>query len=171
MTDQAITFNANALVKSLDLFAEVQLPYVSSLALNRSLTPIVKAQQAEMRDSFRAPVPFTLNSMRTKASTKQDLTAEVFISQDGPKGNAPADYLLPMITGGKVYETRFQRRLRMKGIMPGDAYMIPDANSPAANLGPNGRIRASQYVQALYGISAMSDVLAVSYTHLRAHET
>jgi hypothetical protein len=160
MAQQTITFNANALVKNLDLFAEVQLPYIASLALNRSLTPIVRAQQAEMRDSFRAPVPFTLNSLRTKASNKQNLTATVSLSEDGPKGQAPADYLLPQITGGQVMLTRFQKRLVRNGIMPAGAYMMPMANSPAANLGPNGRIRASQYVQALYGVRAMEEIIA-----------
>jgi hypothetical protein len=163
---EPIRFNANALVKNLDLFAEVQLPYVASLALNRSLTPIVRAQQAEMRDSFRAPVPFTLNSVRTKASTKQNLTAEVWISYDGQKGNAPEDYLLPTITGGRVYVTRFNRRLARNGIMPSSAYMIPINDSPAASLGPNGRIRASQYVQALYGIQAMNDIIARDFSTL-----
>jgi len=160
MAQQTITFSANALVKNLDLFAEVQLPYAASLALNRSLTPIVRAQQDEMRSKFRAPVPFTLNSIRTKASTKQNLTAQVWISYDGPKGNAPEDYLKPTIVGGQVYVTRFNKRLSRNGIMPSGSYMIPINDSPAASLGPNGRIRASQYVQALYGIQAMNDIIA-----------
>jgi hypothetical protein len=160
MAQESISFDVNSLVKNLDVFAQVQLPYVASLAMNRSLTPIVRAQQAEMRDSFRAPVPFTLNSIRTKASTKQNLTAEVWISFDGPKGNAPEDYLSPTITGGQVYVTRFNKRLSRNGITPSGSYMIPINDSTAASLGPNGRIRASQYVQALYGIQAMNDIIA-----------
>ena len=73
----SITFNANALVKRLDLFSEVQLPYMASLALNRSLTPVVQAVRSDMQDRFHAPVPFTLNSLRTKPSTKQNLTAQI----------------------------------------------------------------------------------------------
>lgn len=160
---EAIRLNANALVSKLDLFSEVQLPYVSSLALNRSLTPIKEALKHEMRDSFRNPVPFTLNSLRTKASNKQNLRAELYISFDGPKGNAPEDYLLPQITGGPVYRTRFQRRLQAVGMIPSGAYMIPDARSSAANLNQYGRVRASQYVQALYGIRAMNDIIARSH--------
>jgi hypothetical protein len=160
MAQQTITFNANALVKNLDLFAEVQLPYIASVALNRSLTPVVQGLRGEMQDRFHDPVPFTLNSIRTKASNKQNLTAEVYISYDGQKGNAPEDYLKPQIQGGQVFETRFQRRLVRNGFMQVGNYMQPLNNSPAANLGPNGRIRASQYVQALYGIQAMSDVIA-----------
>ena len=156
----SITFNANAMVKNLDLFAEVQLPFIASLALNRSLTPVVQTIRSDMQQRFHAPVPFTLNSIRTKASTKQNLTAQVFISYDGPKGNAPEDYLKPQITGGQVFATRFQRRLVRNGFMQAGQYMQPLDNSAAANLGPNGRIRASQYVQALYGIQAMQDVIA-----------
>jgi hypothetical protein len=151
-----VEINANALVRDLDIFAKVQLPFMASLALNRTAVKVRDKLKVSMRDTFTYLAPYTQNSLFIRVSTKQKLDTEIGVKQFGIKGNAAADYLKPQVYGGKVYETRFQRRLKRNLGMQG--YMLPIHSSDAAQLNPSGRINAGQYTAALYGIKAMEDV-------------
>lgn len=150
-------FEGTKLVRNLDVFSKVQLPFMSSLAINRTATHVRDSLRGSMRGTFTYLTPFTQNSLFIRVSTKQKLYADVGIKEFGSKGNAAADYLRPQIFGGQVYRTRFQRRLeRQVGL--GSGYMLPIHSSEAAQLGPSGRITAGQYTAALYGIRAMEDI-------------
>ena len=169
VASNSITFDPSALVTGLDVFSKVQLPFMASVALNRTIVPIKKAVQQEMLDRFTYVAPFTYKSLRQRVSDKSNLKASVWISYDGPKGQAPSDYLMPQITGGQVMLTRFQNRLMRAQLMPRGSYMIPMLRplSPAAKLNAQGRIAPAQYTQALYGIDAMRDIQPISATGKR----
>jgi hypothetical protein len=153
----SIQFEGNKLVRSLDVFGKAQLPFMSSLAINRTATHVRDSLRGSMRGTFTYLTPYTQNSLFIRVSTKQKLYADIGIKEFGSKGNAAADYLRPQIFGGQVYRTRFQRRLeRNMGL--GSAYMLPLHGSEAAQLNASGRITAGQYTAALYGIRAMEDI-------------
>jgi len=165
MAADSITFDATALVKGLDVFAKVQLPYLAAVTVNRTAEAVKKALRSEMYDSFTYVSRFTANSLeQTHFATKAQPWTEVGIKEYAGKGNAAAKYLAPQITGGLVFQTRFQWRLKSKVDGYNGRYMLPLHNSPAAELGETGRIRASQYVKALYGIKAMEDIRANATT-------
>lgn len=154
---RSIEFDANRLVRNLDVFAKVQMPFMTSLAINRTATHVRDSLRGSMRGTFTYLTPYTQNSLFIRASTKQKLYADVGVKEFGIKGNAAADYLKPQVFGGQVYRTRFQRRLeRQMGL--GTGYMLPIHSSPAAQLNASGRIAAGQYTAALYGIKAMEDI-------------
>lgn len=156
MSRGAIEFNGNALVRNLDVFGKVQLPFMASLTLNRTATGVRDSLKDSMRSTFTYLAPYTQNSLSIRVSTKQKLYTDVFVKEFGIKGNAAADYLKPQVYGGQVYRTRFQKRMERNMGMKG--YMLPIHASDGAQLNASGRIQAGQYTAALYGIKAMEDV-------------
>ncbi len=156
MSKGSIDINANALVRNLDVFGKVQLPFMASLTLNRAATQVRDDLKVSMRSTFTYLAPYTQNSLFIRASTKQKLYTDIGVKEFGIKGNAAADYLKPQVYGGQVYRTRFQKRLERNMGMKG--YMLPLHSSEGAQTNASGRIAAGQYTAALYGIKAMEDI-------------
>lgn len=157
----SIEFNGTELVRDLDVFAKVQLPFLAAVTVNRLATQVRQDLQKEMLDSFTYVSAFTYKSPKQRHfANKLETWTEVYLRDEATKGQAPAQYLLPQITGGMVLRTRFQNRLASELDGYNGRYMLPLHNSTGAKLGPTGRIKASQYVEALYGIKAMESVRA-----------
>ena len=157
----SVEFNGTQLVRDLDVFAKVQLPFAAAVTVNRLATQVRQDLRHEMLDSFTYVSAFTSNSpMQRHFATKADPWTEVFLRDEATKGQSPAQYLLPQIKGGMVLQTRFQNRLKSELDGYNGRYMLPDVKSPGAKLNALGRIQASQYVEALYGIKAMESVRA-----------
>ena len=107
-----VTFNPEKMINDLTIFEKKDLPSMSVIALNRALFDTRKDIQNAARDIFRNPVPYTLNSFLYRKAKFGQPEALLYISEDKGKGNAPADYLLPQIVGGRAFPTRFQEQLR-----------------------------------------------------------
>jgi hypothetical protein len=173
MAGRTITFDADDLIKDLDIIRRVQMPFVASWSLNQLGPKIRKFHQTEMARSFNNPVPFTTNSPRWGAngyqpwtrSTKQNLEMGIWISEDGAKGQDPARYLFPQMqedgrSRKQVYVTRFSKALRRRGALEGSEYALPIRASSAARLNSYGNISPGQYTQVLYAIGAMTEFTA-----------
>lgn len=146
---ETVSLDINPLIKRLDALKLVQVPFATSLALNAIAKDIRDAEKEEMKKVFNNPVPFTLNSVKIpKYSTKKDLQVRIQISEDGAKGNAPADYLLPVIKGGDAYATRFQKSLRAKGVLRAGQFAIP-TQSDFLKTNKYGNVRPSMYSDIL----------------------
>ncbi len=158
-----ITFDVNPMVRRLDAIKAVQVPFAASLALNRVARDARKELREQMKAKFRNPVPFTLNSVYVKSSTKSNLAAEVGLKEFATKGNPASKYLLPQITGGPAYATRFQKSLKIKGILASNEYAIP-TQSDELRFNQYGNIRPSQYTEILYSLQAFRDSSAFVYT-------
>ena len=144
-----VSLDINPLINRLDALKLVQVPFATSLALNAIAKDVRDAEKEEMKKVFNNPVPFTLNSVKIKKySTKKDLEARLEISDDGAKGNAPADYLLPVIKGGNAYATRFQKSLRAKGVLRAGQFAIP-TQSDFLKTNKYGNVRPSMYSDIL----------------------
>ncbi len=144
-----VSLDINPLIKRLDALKLVQVPFATSLALNAIAKDVRDAEREEMKKVFNNPVPFTLNSVKIpKYSTKKDLQVRIQISEDGAKGNAPADYLLPVIKGGNAYATRFQKSLRAKGVLRAGQFAIP-TQSDFLKTNKYGNVRPSMYSDIL----------------------
>lgn len=152
-----IRLEADQVVRNLDIVRRVQMPFVMSYALNR-LGPILQAaHRDEMQRVFRAPVPFTLNSIFYTKSDKSKLYSFIGVKEFGGKGNPASKYLFPTVTDAsrkQVYPTRFSKALAHRGFTASGSYMLGITSSDAARLGGNGRITPGQYTQVLFAIGA-----------------
>jgi|TARA_R100000084_G_scaffold70281_1_gene31153 hypothetical protein len=159
---QPVTFDVNPMLKKVDMIKQVQIPFASSLALNNLAKEVRDNYRSEMKQRFRNPVPFTLNGMYIKASTKSNLYVEVGLKEFAPKGNPSSKYLLPQIQGGKPYMTRFQKALEHKGILAPGEIAIP-TQSDYLRRNQYGNVMPSQYTEILYSLQAFRDSSAFTY--------
>lgn len=157
----SIEFNGVPLARELDVFAQVQLPFLAAVTVNRVAAVVRKDLQREIYDSFDFVSKFTADSPKQRHfATKTEPYTEVYLRDEATKGQSPAQYLLPQIKGGLPLETRFQRRLKAELDGYNGRWMVPIPSSPGAKLNEIGKIKASQYVEALFGIKAMESLRA-----------
>lgn len=157
-----VNFDLDPVIDRLNTLEKVQVPFAASLAINTLAKNARKHLRAEMTRTFNNPVPNTLNSIYMKSSTKNNLRAELGIKDFNPKGNAAADYLLPQIEGGPAYSTRFQKSLRIKGILAPGEYAIP-TQSDFLRMNQYGNVLPSEHTKALYDLEAFRDSSAFTY--------
>jgi hypothetical protein len=176
MAGRTITFDADDLIKDLDIIRRVQMPFVASWALNALAPKIKGAHERLMQSRFENPVPFTTKSVRWGSggykpwvrSDKKNLDMGFWISEDGAKGQAPTYYLYPQVveegSGGskQVYVTRFTKRLRREGFIQGHQYLAPlkkESNVISDLLNGYGNITPGQYNRILFALGAMESPL------------
>lgn len=157
----SVSFNGNAILRELDLTTQVQLPFLAAVTVNKLATEVRKDLQKDILSTFTYVNSMTYKSPQYRHfATIREPWTYVELRDEATKGQAPAQYLLPQIKGGLVLKTRFQNRLGRQLDGYNGAYMLPWHGSPVANLNQEGRIRASQYVEVLYGVKAMEDIRA-----------
>lgn len=137
---------------TLDGWEKQQLPFATSVALNRVAQKAKVAIVKEMSRVFRRPIPYTLNSVFIKASTKNNLVAEVSLKNWASKGTPAAKYLLPEIMGGSRSFKRSEMWLQNKGMLPLGEYMAPGLG---ATLNSYGNMNPGQLVQVLSVLNAL----------------
>jgi len=167
MATSSITFNPEELIGKINELEKVLLPRAAYQALNKSVFDATQRLKSEAKRRFTNPVPFTLKSFlysKPKQIGNDQLEATVFIRDDAPKGNAPTDYLTPQISGGTVWRTRFQRRLKARGFLGGSQgqYMVPGHlavnSSNQIYKTEKKKLSPGEYTKALWGISGFEDL-------------
>jgi len=108
-----VKLDANKILGKVNELEKVLIPRASKIALNRAVFDGMEA----LRDKGKSKnyTRYTISGFRFKKPEiqgKNKLVASIFINEDASKGNARSDYLRPQIFGGKIFKTRFQRRLR-----------------------------------------------------------
>lgn len=131
-----------------------QLPFATSLAINRTAQKVKAAQEKEIKDVFDRPTPFTQKSLFIKPSNKTNLTALVKLKDQVFKGNPASKYLSAQIAGGERRLKRYEVALRSAGILPDGYFTVP---GEAANIDQYGNIARSQIVQILSYFRANRD--------------
>ena len=168
MATAKIEFDPKQLINEITELEKVILPNILYKSLNRA---VFRTSREELRDAtaktFANPVPFTLKSFLydKPQQTGNFLESRIYIRDDAPKGNAPADYLSPQIAGGSVWRTRFQRRLKARGFLGGSQgeYMIPghlavNSGNQIYKSAGKKKFTPGEYTKALWGISAFEDL-------------
>ena len=160
MATAQITFDPKEILGKIDELEKVILPDVLYKSLNRA---VFRTSREELRDAaantFINKVPFTLKSFLYDKPQQAGnfLESRIYIRDDAPKGNAPADYLSPNMpkSSGTAYKTRFQKRLEIKGVLSPhrDQYMMPALGTMGRSKLPKG-----EYTRALWGMSLMGDI-------------
>lgn len=149
----SIKSNFDQVEKALADLGPNQVPFATSLALNRVAQLAVNTIRTQMNIFFDRPTPYTLNSLTVKYATKTKLTARVEHKLDAGKGTPASKYLRPEIEGGSRNQKHSEKVLcRLVG-MP-DGYLIPGAGAP---LDAYGNVRGSLITQILSALGGLSE--------------
>ena len=162
MAIDSIEFDVNPILRKLDRMQRLEIPFAASLAINRVAASMKERLKQEMQSTFNNPVPFTLNSLYVKNSTKTNLEAEVGLREFAPKGNPAVKYLAPQIYSGQAYDTRFQKSLKYKGLLGSNQYAIP-TQSDFLRRNQYGNVSPGQYTEILYALQAFRDSTSFVY--------
>lgn len=125
--------------------AEGQVPFATSVAINRAADKAKLAVQKNMREVFDRPTPFVINSLRLRRSTKQNLTAEIQF-KDKNSAESSRTMVLPHVEGGIRRYSPMEARLKSIGVLPDGWNAVPGA---AAKLDAYGNMSRGQISQML----------------------
>lgn len=128
--------------------AEGQVPFATSVAINKAADKAKLAVQKNMRQVFDRPTPFVINSLRLKRSTKQNLTAELQF-KDKNSAESSRTMVLPHVDGGSRRYNAMEARLRGIGVLPDGWNAVPGAGAKLDSYGNMSRGQISQMLNLL----------------------
>ena len=119
-----------------------QIPFATSVAMNRTAYAVRTAMQKAMPTYFDRPTPMTIDAVLYDKTHKRDasIVSRIFLRDEADKGTAPVKYLFPEVEGGTRNETRFERALRFAGKLPSGMSVVPGKGAKLDQYGnvPNG---------------------------------
>lgn len=133
-----------------------QLPFITSLAVNRTSAQVREALKDEIPRVFNAPVTLTKGAVfLTKAANKGGpFERDVFLRDEATKGTPPVKYMAPGTDGGPRRVKRFERALKAAGVMAGNEFAYP---ARSYKLNAQGNIPASVISTILSQVRASPD--------------
>ncbi len=140
--------------KSLLALADKHIPTAMAKTLTRLATGARTEVMTRMETLFDRPTPFTMNSVRYMAATRDNLTSMVYISDDAAKGLSPRKYLKPEIEGGPRNLKRSEKALIAKGLMQPGQHIIP---AEGFDLDAYGNVPGRIMVKILSRLSALGE--------------
>lgn len=120
-----VSHDLKKMTKNLNKLERKQIPFATSLALNKTAQKVKRAQRNEMQDVFDRPSRFTLNSVYIDSATKKNLAARVWLKDWSLKGGSADRFLGPQIHGGPRPLKTFEKLLNRRGILPDGFYVVP----------------------------------------------
>ena len=122
---KAETEGLKDVLKWLDDKQKDKVPDAAMKAVNTTANIARKAVYDEMRKVFDRPTPYTMRSVWIDYATKERLSADVYIKDEGGKGVAPVKYLWPEVYGGRRNQKGFERLLSSEGYIQSDEFLMP----------------------------------------------
>lgn len=129
---------------------ERQVPYATSVALNRTGDAVRQAWVSEIQRRLDRPTPYTLGSPRLIRSTKSRLEAKVDFKDSAGRGISAGQYLGPQVLGGARRRKRSEIALQRAGL-PTGSYLVPGSGAQLDAYGNMGRgqlVRMISYLEA-----------------------
>jgi hypothetical protein len=123
-----------------------QVKFATRLALTRTAQVAAKAEVKEMRDVFRNPTPYALNSVFVLPATANRLSATVKLKDEATKATPAVKFLSPQVSGGQRRLKRFEKALTAVGAMPVGYRAVP---GKGAKMDSYGNMSRGQIVQIL----------------------
>lgn len=136
--------NIAQVLQTLDVQAR-QVPFATSVALNRTAEWAETAVRKEMTRVFDRPTRYFLRSLRVIRSTKTKLQATVWFKDRNSQENS-SDLVAPHIYGGDRAIKPMEQRLQRAGLMPANWRVVP---GEAADLDAFGNMSRGQISQLL----------------------
>ncbi len=160
MINLAVKIDVRDAIRQLADIKDRQLPFATSLAINRTAQKVKEREQHEIRDVFDRPTPFIQNSIFIKPSNKLNLTAKVGVKDNGfGKGIPAIKPLEAEIVGGERRLKRYEVALRSIGVLPEGYFTVP---GDGAEIDGYGNMKAGQIRQLLSYFRANRDVGSIS---------
>lgn len=131
-----------------------QLPFATSVALNRTAADVKAAEVKAMKADFDRPTRFTLNSLFIKPAKKNRLEAIVWVKDYASKAVPPTRWLLPEVMGGNRAPKRSESLLSAKGILPSGKALLP---GKGIRLDGHGNVSRGMMQKILSGLGAQGD--------------
>jgi hypothetical protein len=136
--------------RDLDVNVAKQVPFATSLALNKTAVEVKEHHLSMLPMIFDRPTRYTLNSLQAQMSNKQNLRALVYFRGRNP-GN---HYLMPQVEGGGRPHKRFEYWLIQRGLMASNEYAVP---ASGMSLDAYGNIRPGVITMILSQLAAGPD--------------
>lgn len=129
------------------------IPYAASTAATRVARHLARVEiPAEMQRVFDRPTRWTLNSLAVTPATKNNMSARVFVKNQGAR--VPQErFLVPGTEGGPRGEKAIERKMCYEGILPTGARIVPGDD---AELDAHGNITAASFRRMLTALGAGS---------------
>ena len=153
-----VKHNINDTIRLLDDKFRKQIPFATAKTLTKLAQLGQKEVQAEMQREFDRPTPFTLNSVRIKSATPQNLQAMVYIRNSAAAKSKPLNETLKHeFSGGQRERKRLEYWLERAGLISANEFVVP---GEGAKLDRYGNISRGQVQQVLSQLRAGPDPYA-----------
>lgn len=133
---------------------ESQIPFATSVAINRTLEDGRQAITNAISSAFNSPTSWALRGVRYTKSDKKTLRGRIFLDDFAGKGIPAAKFLAAEVYGGERRHKRSEVLLRNKGLLPEGYFVVPGEACP---LDSNGNIPGSVVVQVLSQVQAFGE--------------
>ena len=142
MLEARVQIDTKSLEQDLDDVQRKQLPFATSLAINRTAQRVKAAEEAEVKRVFDRPTSRTTRGLFMQSGSKAKPEARVFLKDNQAGSGTPAaKFLLPQIEAGGRDQKRFEVALKAVGILKAGWYVVPGDH---AEIDAYGNIKASQ---------------------------
>lgn len=155
-----ITVDTRETTRWLNDLQRRQIPFATSVALNRAAFLSLDDIKREVNDSFDRPTPWIQKSARYTKATKTNLSVTFGYDVFGNKQGVTAGKVLrAQVAGGERKLKRFEIALRRKGVLPNGMFAVPgDAASDLGMIDRYGNMKGSAIVQILSKLEAFQEV-------------
>jgi hypothetical protein len=127
-----------------------QVPFATSVAINKTARLAEAAIKSDMRRVISNPKPYTMGGTFVANSTKRNLTAKVGLKDKGAGGGrAAGTYLLPLVAGIPRKQTGWERALQGIGAMPGGMRAVPAEGAKLDSYGNMNKKQVTEIMGAL----------------------
>ena len=154
MIDLTVTVDTKAATQFLNDVQRKQIPFATSVAINKTAGDVQEALTNEM-SVFDRPKSVTKKGIYITRSTKSKLTATVGLKSRAAGSVPVAEYLGANIEGGGRVDKRSEIMLRNAGILPAGMQTRP---GPDARLDAYGNMSRGQIVQILSYFRAFGSI-------------
>lgn len=130
---------------------ERQIPYATSVALNKTAYVMRDRLKEKITQVFDRPTPYTQRALWVRKANKNRLEAEVKLKDFGGKGTAATKYLWPQVHGGKRQQKRYEKALSRVGPT---GYYVP---AGGAKIDAYGNMSRGEIVKLMSYLEAFSE--------------
>lgn len=144
--EMTVKVDSKATLAWFDTVQHRQIPFATSVALNKTARLAQADIKAEMQRVLDRPKPYTLGGTFVQNSNKQNLTAIVGLKDKASRGRAAATYLAPLVAGMPRRQTGWERALQGMGAIPSGMRAVP---GQAAKLDAYGNMNRAQVTEIM----------------------
>lgn len=139
--------DVSSLAAELPRWANDRIPSITRNALNDVVKLAWAGERTRIRGVFDRPTPLIQRSPLYTPATKQTLTAEVYIRDEGSRGGrAPSRIITPQVRGGTRQAKGFELLFRRRGMLLANEFVVPARDTP---LDQYGNVRRSLITRIL----------------------